>query len=53
MESIAFIAGVVIVVVPTLLHPSREDPANHSLVFMEYANSDTGSYHVSMHIKEL
>ena len=38
--SIAFLAGVIVVIVSTLLHPSREDPANHSLVFMEYANSD-------------
>jgi hypothetical protein len=27
-----------------MLHPSREDPANHSLMFMEYANSDSCSY---------
>lgn len=40
MGSIAFLAGVVIVVVSTELHPSREDPANHPLVFAEYANSD-------------
>ena len=39
--SIAFIVGVVIVVVSTMLHPSREDPANHPLVFMEYANSNS------------
>jgi hypothetical protein len=40
MASIAFIAGLVIVIVPTGFHPSREDPANHPLIFMEYANSD-------------
>jgi len=37
--STAFIVGVVIVIVSTMLHPSREDPANHPLVFMEYAIS--------------
>src|SRR5919199_3420122 len=42
--SIAFLAGVVVVIVSTMLHPSREDPANHSLMFMEYANSDSCSY---------
>jgi hypothetical protein len=41
ISSIAFIAGVVIVIVSTMLHPSREDPANHPLVFMEYANSNS------------
>src|SRR5919199_5560841 len=39
--SIAFIVGVVIVIVSTMLHPSKEDPANHPLVFMEYANSNS------------
>jgi hypothetical protein len=42
--SIAFISGVV---VSTMLHPSREDPANHPLVFMEYANSNSW---VAIHI---
>ena len=46
--SIAFIAGVVIVV-STMLHPSREDPANHPLVFMEYANSNSW---VAIHIEQ-
>src|SRR5919109_4162900 len=45
--SIAFIAGVVIVVISTMLHPSREDPANHPLVFIEYANSNSW---VAIHI---
>jgi hypothetical protein len=45
--SIAFIAGVVIVVISTMLHPSREDPANHPLVFIEYANSSSW---VAIHI---
>jgi hypothetical protein len=40
MGSIAFLAGLVIVIVSTEFHPSREDPANHPLVFTEYANSD-------------
>src|SRR3712207_4380916 len=40
MGSIGFLAGLVIVIVSTGFHPSREDPANHPLVFMEYANSD-------------
>jgi hypothetical protein len=39
--SIAFLAGVIIVVVSTAIHPSREDPANHPLVLAEYAKSDT------------
>ena len=40
MGSIAFLAGLVIVVVSTMFHASREDPANHPLVFAEYADSD-------------
>jgi hypothetical protein len=40
MASIAFLAGLVIVIVSTGFHPSREDPTNHPLIFMEYANSD-------------
>ena len=40
MGSIAFLAGIVIVIVSTVFHPSREDPTNHPLVFTEYANSD-------------
>ena len=39
--SIAFLAGVVIVIVSTAIHPSREDPANHLLVFAEYARDDS------------
>jgi hypothetical protein len=41
MGSIAFLAGVVIIIVSTLLHPSRQDPSNQALVFIEYANSDS------------
>jgi hypothetical protein len=47
MGSIAFLVGVVIVIVSTLLHPGREDPANNPLVFMEYANSNSW---VAVHI---
>jgi hypothetical protein len=45
--STAFIVGVLIVIVSTMLHPSKEDPANHPLVFMEYANSNSW---VAIHI---
>src|SRR5919112_3195044 len=40
MGSIAFLVGLVIFVVSTMFHASRENPANHPLVFAEYANSD-------------
>lgn len=39
--SIAFLVGLIIVVVSTAIHPSREDPANHPPVFAEYANDDS------------
>ena len=39
--SIAFLAGVVIAIVSTAIHPSSEDPANHLLVFAEYASDDS------------
>lgn len=45
--STAFIASVAIVIVSTMLHRSREDPAKHPLVFMEYANSNSW---VAVHI---
>ena len=48
--SITFLAGVIIVVVSTAIHPSREDPSNHLLVFEEYANSDTW---IAIHIGQL
>jgi hypothetical protein len=38
--SLAFLAGVVIAIASTAIHPSREDPANHPLVFAEYASDD-------------
>jgi hypothetical protein len=39
--SILFIAGMVIAIVSTVIHPSTEDPSNHSLVFAEYASDDS------------
>ena len=39
--SIVLLAGVIIAVVSTIIHPSREDPANHPLVFAEYASDDS------------
>src|SRR5918995_884943 len=39
--STAFLAGVVIVIISTAIHPSREDPASHLLVFAEYARDDS------------
>jgi hypothetical protein len=37
--SIAFLAGLVIFIISTGFHASREDPTNHLRVFAEYANS--------------
>src|SRR5918996_873697 len=39
--SILFIAGMVIAIVSTVIHPSREDPSNHPLVLAEYASDDS------------
>src|SRR5918994_790814 len=39
--SIAFLAGIIISIVSTAIHPSREDPSNHPLVFAEYASDDS------------
>jgi hypothetical protein len=39
--SIAFLAGMIITVVSTAIHPSTEDPSNHPLVFAEYASDDS------------
>jgi hypothetical protein len=36
ISSIAFLAGMIIAVVSTSIHPSTEDPSNHPLVFAEY-----------------
>jgi Domain of unknown function (DUF4386) len=48
--SIAFIAGVIIAVVSTAIHPSTEDPFDHPLVFAEYANDDSW---IAVHIGQL
>jgi hypothetical protein len=40
MGSIAYLAGMVIFLVSTILHPGREDPTNHPLVFAEYAEDE-------------
>src|SRR5215212_7820942 len=40
MGSIAFLAGMVIFLVSTILHPGREDRTNHPLVFAEYAEDE-------------
>ena len=40
MGSIAFLAGMVIFLVSTILHPGREDPTDHPLVFAEYAEDE-------------
>jgi hypothetical protein len=45
--SIAFLVGVIIVIVSTATHPSSEDPDNHLLVFAEYASDDSW---VAVHI---
>jgi hypothetical protein len=39
--SIAFLAGVVIAIVSTAIHPSTEDPSNHPVVFTKYASNDS------------
>jgi FtsH-binding integral membrane protein len=39
--SIAFLAGVVMVIASTAIHPSSENPANHLLVFTEYASDES------------
>jgi hypothetical protein len=48
--SIAFLAGVIIVIVSTAIHPSREDPANHPLVLAEYASDNSW---IAVHIGQL
>lgn len=40
----------IIIVVSTAIHPSKEDPANHLRVFAEYANSDSW---IAVHIGQL
>jgi hypothetical protein len=39
--SIAFVAGMIIAIVYTTIHPSTEDPSNHPIVFAEYADDDS------------
>jgi hypothetical protein len=41
MGSIAFLAGIVIIIVSTLFHASREDLMDNPVVFAVYAESDT------------
>jgi hypothetical protein len=48
--SIAFIVGIIIAIVSTAIHPSREDPSNHHLVFAEYASDDSW---VAVHVGQL
>jgi hypothetical protein len=48
--SIAFLVGMIIVIVSTTIHPSSEDPANHRLVFAEYASDDSW---IVVHIGQL
>jgi hypothetical protein len=45
--SILFIAGMIIAIVSTVIHPSIEEPSNHSIVFAEYASDDSW---VAVHI---
>ena len=42
--------GIIIAIVSTAIHPSREDPSNHRLVFAEYASNDSW---VAVHIGQL
>jgi hypothetical protein len=48
--SIVFLAGVIIAVVSTVIHPSTEDPSNHPLVFAKYARNDSW---IAVHIVSL
>jgi uncharacterized protein DUF4386 len=48
--SIAFLAGMIIVIVSTAIHPSTEDPSNHPLAFAEYASDDLW---IAVHIGQL
>jgi uncharacterized membrane protein len=45
--SIVFIAGAIIAIVSTAIHPSTEDPSNHPLVFAKYASDDS---RIAVHI---
>jgi hypothetical protein len=48
--SITFLAGMIITVSSTAIHPSTEEPANHLLVFVEYASDDSW---IAVHIGQL
>ena len=48
--SIAFLAGVIIVIVSTAIHPSTEDPSNHPIVFTKYASNDSW---IAVHIGQV
>jgi hypothetical protein len=50
MGTVGFILGVVIFLVSTIFHPSREDPTNHLRVFAEYAQSNIW---IAAHIGQL
>ncbi len=50
MGAFAFILGIVIFLVSTIFHPSREDPTNHLRVFAKYAQSNTW---IAAHIGQL
>ena len=39
--SISFIVDSAIMIISTMLHPSKEDPFNHPLVLAEYAKSNS------------
>jgi hypothetical protein len=41
LGSVAFLAGLVIIIVSTIFHPSSQPLTNHPLVFAEYAASKT------------
>ncbi|MDQ6668495.1 MAG: hypothetical protein M3Y53_09755 [Thermoproteota archaeon] len=50
MGTVAFILGIVIFLVSTIFHPSREVPTNHLRVFAEYAQSNIW---IAAHIGQL
>jgi hypothetical protein len=41
ISSISFIVGAVLMIVSTMLHPSKEEPFNRSLVLTECSNIDS------------
>jgi hypothetical protein len=40
MGAVAFLVGIVIFLISTILHPSRGDPTNRLLIFAEYAQDE-------------